>query len=345
MSRRTTLGAAASALLLVTGCAPQPVTPQGKDINNMYVAVLVLAVIIWAGVVGAIMWAVVRYRKQPGDDVLPPQTHGNTTFEIIWTAVPTLIVLLLFGMSYNTLRAIDKKTPVGELGAIIEVRGFQWAWEFDYGDGIVVRKDAQRPDSVPRMVVPVGVPIRVELRSDNVIHALYVPDFLFKRDVVPGQANAFDFTVDVPGTYDGQCAELCGTGHAVMNFQVQAVGRPAFEKWLAEQKAAAAAKPCELPAADAVTITTTGDQIAFDQKCVSVPAGRPVQLTYQPKGGSTSHNVAVFTKDPTQGGTEIARTQIISSGSDTVTVPARPAGVYYFFCQVHPQMNGSYTAK
>jgi cytochrome c oxidase subunit 2 len=345
VSRRLFRAAAFASLFLLSGCAPQAATTQGKHINSMYTVVLVLAVVIWVGVVGAILWAVVRYRRQPGDDVLPPQTHGNTTFEVIWTAVPTLIVLALFAMSYNTLRVVDKKTPVGKLGAIIEVTGIQWSWEFNYGNGVIVKKDSQKAGDIPRMVVPVGEPIRVELRSDNVIHAFYVPDFLFKRDVVPGRANAFDFTVDVPGIYKGQCAELCGTDHAKMTFEVQAVGRSTFDKWLVEQKAKAAAKACDAAPVSPVTISTTGDTLKFDQPCVSVPAGQPVPLTYQHKSGSPSHNVAVFTKDPSAGGTQLVATKIIGSGSDTVTVPAQPPGTYYFFCQVHPQMNGSYTAK
>ncbi len=343
LRRRTALGAAIAPLLLVTGCAPEAATPAGKDITTMYGVVLVLAIVIWAGVVGAILWAVVRYRKQPDDDTLPPQIHGNTAFEIVWTAVPTLIVLALFGMSYNTLQHVDERHPVSELGAIIEVRGFQWDWEFDYGDGVIVRRDAQQPGDVPRMVVPVGEPIRIELRSDNVIHSFFVPEFLFKRDVVPGRANTFDFTVDAPGRYHGQCAELCGRDHGLMTFEVQAVGRPVFDKWLVDQKQKAAAKPCDAQPAAAQEVTTSGSALKFDQPCLSVPAGQPVQLTYKNGSGSVQHNVAV-TK--TQGGTPFAQTKVIPSGSDTITVPAQPAGNYFFFCVVHPiQMNGSYTAK
>ena len=93
---------------LLSACAPQPFTEQGQDIYNLYNIVLAIAVVIGVGVIGMILLSCVRYRKLPGDDTLPPQTHGNTTFEIIWTAVPTVIVLALFGMSFVTIRAIDR---------------------------------------------------------------------------------------------------------------------------------------------------------------------------------------------------------------------------------------------
>ena len=80
-----------------------------------------------------------------------------------------------------------------------------------------------------------GEPIQIDLRSEDVIHAFYVPKFLFKRDVVPGKLNTFDFTVDEAGTYRGQCAELCGTFHGSMVFDVHAVDRPTFDAWVAEQ--------------------------------------------------------------------------------------------------------------
>ena len=102
---------------------PQPATEGGKDVFNLYLLVLGLALIVFVGVEGFILYAVVRYRRKPGDDVLPEQLHGNTTVEIIWTAIPTVIVFILFTFSMITLGEVDAHQ---DPGATIEVEGFQW---------------------------------------------------------------------------------------------------------------------------------------------------------------------------------------------------------------------------
>ena len=315
-------------------------TEQGSKIYTLYNVVLAIAVLIGVGVIGMILLSCVRYRKQPGDDTMPPQTHGNTTFEIIWTAIPTVIVLALFGMSFATIRAIDK--PSGNHAAIIEVRGYQWSWTFDYGTNAAgTRVLVRAPDnrSEPEMVVPVGEKVHVEQRSDNVMHSFFVPAFLFKRDLIPGKANGFDITVTSAGVYHGQCAELCGTDHAKMTFKVRAISRAEFDDWFNTFKPPLPKCEDTAKASNAVTISAVKDSAEWAEKCAYLKAGQPSKLTVVNPGGPP-HNIAVY-EGPFTDNKVLKASDTISSGSSTIDVnPLQSGKDYRFYCQVHPQMEG-----
>ncbi len=201
------------------------VTDRSTSIQNLYDFVFYIAVAIFLLVEGLIVWSVFRYRRKSTDTDLPPQTHGNNLVEVIWTVIPTAIVIVLFAMSWQSLNTVDAKVPTDVTVRAVAAR-FQWS--FDYLDGSGPEAKTLFTVALPvgdtgGMVLPVGEPVHVELRSDDVIHAFYVPKFLFKRDVVPGRNNTFDFTVEEAGTYRGQCAELCGAFHGNMLFDVHAV--------------------------------------------------------------------------------------------------------------------------
>src|SRR6187401_3876894 len=169
------LGRAAGALVLLgllAGCMlpPQPATEAGKDVFNLYLLVLILAAIVFVGVEGFILYAIVRYRRKPGDDTLPEQLHGNTTVEIIWTLIPTVIVFILFGVSMVSLAEVEARSD--HPGVVVQVDGFQWNWTFRYEDGPVVQPQGGEP---PVLAVPVGEPVRLVLNSLDVNHAFYVP--------------------------------------------------------------------------------------------------------------------------------------------------------------------------
>ncbi len=158
--------------IAVSGCLlpPQPKTDAGQDVFNLYLVVLALAAVVFVGVEGFILYAIVPLRRHPGDDMLPPQLHGNNTVEIIWTAIPTVIVLILFTFSMITLGEVEARSE--EPGVTIEVEGFQWQWRFLYPDGGEVVGTIGEP---PTLVVPVGEPIRLVLTSLDVNHSFYVP--------------------------------------------------------------------------------------------------------------------------------------------------------------------------
>jgi cytochrome c oxidase subunit II len=324
--------------LAVSGCLlpPQPKTDAGQDVFNLYLVVLALAAIVFIGVEGFILYAVFRYRRQPGDDVLPPQLHGNNTVEIIWTIIPTVIVLILFTFSMITLGEVEARSE--EPGVTIEVEGFQWQWRFLYPDGGEVVGTIGEP---PTLVVPVGEPIRLVLTSLDVNHSFYVPDFLIKRDLIDFGANRppneIEFVVTEEGTYAGQCAEFCGTAHADMTFVVEAMSPDAFDEY-----SAALASGSPPPATDGgeceVTIEIAANNLQFDIDAFEVPADTPFCIAFENQEAQP-HNVAIY-----DGGEALFSGEILSEpGSITYQVPALPGGEFRFICEVHPEMSGDVT--
>ena len=189
-----------------------------------------IAAVVFVVVSGLVLWSVVRYRRR--DDELPSQTHGNTTLELLWTLIPTLLVVVLI---VATVQAQDKVLGRSQGELAIKVTGFQWSWQFDYPDGVRI---VGQPKQRPTMVVPVGRPIRIELSSADVVHSFYIPKTLFKRQAIPGFPSHFDLTFDQVGTYPGQCAQFCGVAHADMLFDVRVVPQSEYESWLRANRAA-----------------------------------------------------------------------------------------------------------
>ena len=227
---------------------PVAVTTQGAEIRDLYTIVFLIAVAIFIVVEGLIIWTVIRYRRKPGDDTLPPQTHGNNIAEFVWTIVPTILVIFMFVISWQTLNSVDKSSDDAQT-KIRAVAG-QFQWTFDYlapdGETILYTEFIPLVSADGGMIVPAGRTVQLSLVSNDVIHAFYVPQFLFKRDVVPGRTNQFDFKVnesDVGQTFRGQCAELCGSGHSIMLFEVKALSAADFDAWLAEKSKPAPSAP------------------------------------------------------------------------------------------------------
>lgn len=216
--------------LLWGGCAPRAGSSAGSSVNDLYDLFFVIAAVIFAIVTGLIAWSIIRYRARPDDDDLPPQINANIPLEVLWFAIPTVIVVVLFVMSFGTLNEVNEEAPSGGDGVVVDVEGFQWGWRFSYENGPVIES---LPDSPAEIMVPIGRPVTFFLDSPDVIHSFYIPRFLLKRDVVPGQTNRLDVTIDEAGNYGGVCAEFCGLLHHQMDFTITAVGAPEFERWLA----------------------------------------------------------------------------------------------------------------
>jgi cytochrome c oxidase subunit 2 len=170
----------------------------------------------------------IRYRRR-GDE-LPRQVHGNTKLELTWTLIPLLLVIVLFVVTIQGQnRALQRATrPALE----VDVLAFQWSWRFDYqGQGVQV---VGSPGNVPELVVPVGQPVRIRLRSADVVHSFYVPQTLFKRQAIPGTENEFDLTFEKEGLFHGQCTQFCGLQHPDMIFRVRVVNQGQYQSWLAD---------------------------------------------------------------------------------------------------------------
>jgi cytochrome c oxidase subunit 2 len=327
---------------------PAGATVEGKEVHRLYDIVFAVAVAIFILVESLIVWSVLRYRRRPGDTALPAQTHGNNTVEVIWTLVPTAIVLFLFVISWQTLNKVNAVSSSPDI-RIHAIAG-QFQWQFEYLDANGKKVATQlTPAYDPAthqggMAVPVGKSIQVTLDSPDVIHAFYVPRFLFKRDVVPGQTNRFEFTVDAGEAnqiYRGQCAELCGTGHHLMLFSVIALAPADYDTWLAALIATSNATPA--PAPSGTVLKLSAKDIKFSTDALEVPADAPFAITFDNQDPSgVTHNVAI--RD--SGGTEIAKPDTINGGtSTTYTYEALKAGTYTFFCSIHSNMTGTLTVK
>ncbi len=333
---RTIIRTAAPSLLiaLLAGCMlpPQPVTETGREVFNLYVIVLVLAGIVFVGVEGFIIYAIVRYRRQPGDETLPEQHHGNTLVEIIWTIIPTVIVLVLFGFSMSTLGDVEARSD--NPGVTIQVDGFQWNWTFVYEDGTKVGPRGGEP---PVLAVPINEPVRLVLNSVDVNHAFYVPQFLIKRDLIDlgnnGRDNELEFTITEAGTYAGQCAEFCGTSHADMKFVVNAMTRADYDAYMAALASGSPPPPPPGGGGDcATTIEIKANDIAFDISEFEVPADTAFCIAFENQE-DVPHNVAIY-----DGGEALFNGEILNTAGEIVyNVPALPAGDFRFICDVHPQ--------
>lgn len=239
-ARRARLAAAAGALVSTSACTmprftfPRPRSEQADAILRLWQFSFIAAAVVGAFVVGLILWCVFRFRAKGGDGPLPTQTQEVIPLEIAYSVVPLVIVAVLFGFTYAVQRTVEKreKSPL-----IVEVTGAQWQWQFHYPEANVSVIGQPVPhdnrEIAPTLILPVGRPVRVVLTSADVIHAFWVPDFLFKKDNIPGRVNEFDLTVSEPGDYYGRCAEFCGLEHDRMTFRVHAVPDAEFDSALA----------------------------------------------------------------------------------------------------------------
>jgi cytochrome c oxidase subunit 2 len=344
---------------------PQAVTDRGEHIRQLYDLVFGIAVVIFFVVEGLIIWTVVRYRRKAGDDELPPQTHGNAVAEVVWTVVPTLIVAVLFVASWLTLNTVDAASAQPQMKVRATAAQFLWSFQYlpnDYDP--VTNKDAkplleitepEGPDG--GLTLPVGRTIHLYLQSPDVIHAFYVPQFLFKRDIVPGRTTAFDFTVDAADagqTFRGQCAELCGTLHSTMLFDVKALTAPEFDTWLADKITKANATPPPAPSGGPAgsgapggageTLKITAQNIAYEQTNLTVKAGAPFKIEFDNQDNGVPHNVAIHLGSST--GTEVFKGAIFPGvATQTYDVKQLDAGSYAFVCSVHPTMTGTLTVQ
>jgi cytochrome c oxidase subunit II len=333
---------------------PKPATDRAHDISQLYDIVFAIAVAIFIAVEGLIVWSILRYRRRPTDIDLPPQTHGNNLVEVLWTAIPTVIVLFLFGVSWDTLNKVDATSlaqgsqPDVRINAI--AGQFQWQFEYLDADGKhVATQTIPLAANGGGMAVPVGKKVYVTLTSGDVIHAWYVPRFLFKRDVIPGQLNHFEFTVDADEAgqvFHGQCAELCGTGHRVMLFNVVAMTPTDYDAWLAKLVEKANATPAPAPSG-ATALQLEAKNVAYDKHALEVPANAPFVINFKNDDPATlTHDIDIHGPD----GTSVIADQTPIAGGTTAAYQYEglAPGTYQFFCSVHPGvpgMQGTLTVK
>jgi cytochrome c oxidase subunit 2 len=214
-------------------------TPQSQKMYDLWIGSVVAALVVGVLVWGLIFWCIVRYRKR-GDE-LPLQTRYNIPMEFLYSVTPFLIVAVLFYYTAIVQTDVDKLSTNPDV--TVEVVAFKWEWQFNYrdapgADARTVATETGNATRVPLLVLPTNKKIRIEEHSNDVIHSFWVPDLLFKRDVFPGDVrNVFEVNIQKEGRYVGRCAELCGTYHSQMNFEMVTVSPDKYAQYLAAKEA------------------------------------------------------------------------------------------------------------
>lgn len=332
------------------------VTLQGTESAGLYLPIFLIAVAIFVLVEGLLLYMTWRFRRRGSDPALPAQTHGNNRLEVIWTAIPALIVTAMFVVSMNVLTSVQAKSD--EPAVTVDVTAFQWQWTFAYPEHGLSYTGAGKDG--PEMVLPVDAPVRIRLGAVDVIHSFYVPAFFYKLDAVPGRTNEFEVTIEQPGIYGGQCAEFCGLAHSDMFFTVRAVEADEYEAWVAAEVEAARATPSPAPphspppggpppgsppAGSLLRIASHKEApLAFDAASLEARAGEEVTVEYL-NDTALPHNIAFF-EGPDTTAPRIAATAIVTGPGAleriTFEAPETP-GDYLFQCDVHPiQMTGTF---
>jgi cytochrome c oxidase subunit 2 len=212
-----------TALTLLIDWFPEPANSAAEDIDTVYDVLLIASVPIFVLVMTIAIYSVVKFRVRPGDMSDGAPIHGNTKLEILWVTVPFLIVSGLAIYAWVVLDDIEAKQP-RELQ--VTVIGQQFTWRFEYPQERV--KSAE-------LMLPVDRPVHFRIRSRDVIHSFWVPEFRLKSDAVPGITTRLRMTPTREGRFSVVCAELCGIGHSTMRQRVEVVSQGAFDSWLRRQ--------------------------------------------------------------------------------------------------------------
>jgi len=206
---------------------PESASTSANKIDNLYDVLLICSVPVFVLVMTVAIYSVVRFRAKPGDLGDGPPIHGNTRLEIIWVTIPFIMVTALAIYGWVTLTDIEAKQP-NEM--VVNVTGQQFTWTFQYPSEKLESKE---------LVLPVNRPIEFKIRSKDVIHSFWVPQFRLKSDAVPGLTTKIRVTPNKAGNYEVVCAELCGLGHSTMRQFVRVLPAAEFQTWVSDQKKAA----------------------------------------------------------------------------------------------------------
>ena len=235
---------------------PVGVTSMSRDIFDLHMLIFWICVAIGVVVFGAMLYSMIVHRKSVGHE--PANFHESTKLELAWTIIP---VFILIAMAVPATDVLVRMYDTGGEDMVIEVRGYQWKWQYKYLDEDLneqvsffsnlstprtqIQNVQDKPDTYLRevdnpLIIPVGRKVRFLLTSNDVIHSWWVPDFAVKKDAIPGFINESWTIVEQPGIYRGQCTELCGKDHGFMPVVVHAIPADEYDAWYAEQLGVAA---------------------------------------------------------------------------------------------------------
>jgi cytochrome c oxidase subunit II len=226
-----------------------PHSEYGRSIDQIWDRLLLLGTIVFVLVELILIFIVIKYRKR--DDSIPPQTHGHTQLEILWTLIPAIILVFIAVPTVRTIFVTQGKPGPGALQ--VQVVGHQWWWEFRYPEFTTTRPDGKVDTltTANELYIPVGRTVNLQLNTEDVIHSFWVPQLAGKRDLVKNRTNYIWFTPDSSmqsSVWNGFCTEYCGASHANMKFRVYTVQPEEFASWAKHQITGAAFNTPALPA-------------------------------------------------------------------------------------------------
>jgi cytochrome c oxidase subunit 2 len=229
------IGAVASlsgiALALLIDWFPPQASEESKKIDTLWDVLLIVSVPIFVLVLTVVLYSVWRFRMRPGEEEDDgPPIHGNTRLEVVWTAIPAIILVALSSYAYVVLRDIES-ADAGRPDMRVRVVGEQFTWTFYYA-----AEGGGKPVVSNQLYLPLGRGVKFSVQSKDVLHSFWVPAFRQKIDAVPGITTGFRITTRRAGTFPVICAELCGLGHSVMRQSAHVVPQAEFDKWLAEMR-------------------------------------------------------------------------------------------------------------
>src|SRR3954467_2897973 len=200
---------------------PLQASKQAKPIDTLWDVLLIASIPVFVMVETVVLFSVWKFRMRPGEELLDgPPIHGNTRLEIVWTAIPAILLVGLCPYAFLVLEDVEQAPAQPAMN--VRVVGQQFAWTFYYGN-----------TASPQLHLPVNQPVKFTLQSKDVLHDFWVPAFRVKKDAVPGINVTYRVTPDRVGVFPVVCAELCGLGHAVMRANATVQSRAEFDKWLA----------------------------------------------------------------------------------------------------------------
>jgi cytochrome c oxidase subunit 2 len=318
---------------------PERFSNTAEISDDAFLVLTRLAVPVFAFVLSILIVSLLRFRSRGRPDRDGDGFAGSPAVYKAWLAITGGLAVLLI--------VHPGLTGIAELGNLrhehigeeleVQIEGARWAWTVTYPDAAVTTGD--------ELVLPVDVPVHVEVTSVDILHSFWIPAFRTKIDAVPGLVTEAWLTPDRTGSFEDdpalrlQCAELCGLAHGRMAMPVRVVAPGEFEAWLAAQ-GAGGAPTCE---PDGIDLVLVAKDVAFDTHCLAVPADTPFTITLDNQDPGIAHNVSIAA-DP--GWNDVLFTGTIFPGVDSLTeeVPGLPAGTYSFRCDVHPipAMSGTF---
>jgi len=206
---------------------PAPETPSGEAISHLYWIVFTVCAIVFVLVETALIYFIVRFRRRRDTPVGAegPQIHGNTRIEIIWTAVPAVILAALAIFAFTRIPAVQARGVENDNPLVVQVDAHQFYWQYTYPNGAL---------SFDTLYLPVDRPVELRLNAADVIHSWWVPSLTGKLDAIPGRMNTLRFVPSKVGEYEGKCAELCGVQHTIMYTDVQVLESGQYEQKVSE---------------------------------------------------------------------------------------------------------------